>query len=112
MAFRISFFKATPHRVFNYNPRSYDPDTEKLKERERKTRSQQEAAAEEDAQKPYVPGSTIRGSFTKNYHYTSKRALPKYSGAIRWVVIVMLVALLIGIVYAINLGGHVMSLVK
>lgn len=111
MAFHISFFKAAPHRVFNYIPRSYDPDTEKLKERERKTRSLQEAA-EEDSQKPYVAGSTIRGSFSKNYHYTSKRALPKYSGAIRWIVILMLVGLLIGIVYAINLGGHVMSLVK
>ena len=83
MAFRISFFHTPKHRVFDYKPLYWDPKKEELEERVQKTRSLV-AAQKKNENKPYVPGSTIRGSFSKSHEV--KRKYPVRQKLIRSVV--------------------------
>ncbi|MBR5249693.1 MAG: hypothetical protein IKV28_03790 [Bacteroidales bacterium] len=66
MAVNFSFFKIPEHRVFNYQPRYYDPRKERreaLMKELKKEKAQLEGEAWED--EPYVPGKLIRGKFTE-----------------------------------------------
>lgn len=84
MAIRFSFFPTPEHKVFHYEPRYYDPRKERLEqlyEKYGKTpegmkKAEDELAAEQAASgdqasqpgvsKDYVPGSRIRGAFTRS----------------------------------------------
>ena len=83
MAIRFSFFPTPEHKVFHYEPRYYDARKERLEqlyEKYGKTpegmkKAEEELAAEQaDAadgdqsavHSDYVPGSRIRGAFTRS----------------------------------------------
>lgn len=84
MAIRFSFFPTPEHKVFHYEPRYYDARKERLEqlyEKYGKTpegmkKAEEELAAEQqsaaaDGEQPavhsdYVPGSRIRGAFTRS----------------------------------------------
>ena len=84
MAIRFNFFPTPEHKVFHYEPRYYDPRKERLEqlyEKYGKTpegmkKAEDEFAAEQaasggQASQPgvsmeYVPGSRIRGAFTRS----------------------------------------------
>ena len=92
MAIRFTFFPTPQHKVFHYEPRYYDPRKERLEqlyEKYGKTpegmkKAEEELAAEQTAagadpaaqpasSKDYVPGSRIRGAFTRSVE-ESRRA--------------------------------------
>lgn len=87
----ISFFRTPEHRVFHYTPRYYDPDKERLQELYKKYGKDKngkplEGTSQEidpegereiaEAQKKneYVPGASIRGSFSRAYEEHTKQA--------------------------------------
>jgi len=59
MGFNFGFFGTQEHRVFSYKPRYYD-----VKKAEREEMFGNVDGSKEKEE--YVPGSTIRGSFTGN----------------------------------------------
>lgn len=64
MGFNFGFFGSQEHRVFNYKPRYYDPEKEKLKQKFGKV----DGSLEEET---YTPGSYIKGSLRDgNYQRT------------------------------------------
>ena len=91
MAIRFSFFPTPEHKVFHYEPRYYDARKERLEqlyEKYGKTpegmkKAEEELAAEQKASgagedaasshSAYVPGSRIRGAFTRSVE-ESRRA--------------------------------------
>ena len=82
MAIRFTFFPTPQHKVFHYEPRYYDPRKERLEqlyEKYGKTpegmkKAEEELAAEKEApSKDYVPGSRIRGAFSRSVE-ESRRA--------------------------------------
>lgn len=69
MGLNFSFFKTPKHRVFNYQPRYYDPRKEALDERIARAR-EEEKGKEHD----YVPGRNIRTNFRKAVYENRKQA--------------------------------------
>lgn len=66
MGFSFNFFGKQEVRRFNYKPRFYDPEKE---ERRRKFGDHSKEAAD----KPYVPGKHLKGSFRDgNYSRTEE----------------------------------------
>ena len=75
MGIRLSFFNTPEHRVFNYQPRYYDPHKERLEELyakygktpEGKKLAEAEAREEGIAtESHYIPGQSIRGAFRRS----------------------------------------------
>ncbi len=60
----ISFFKVPQHRVFNYQPRYYDPE----KERREQRRKELGLADDDEANAEYSVGSLIRGGAMRSRH--------------------------------------------
>ena len=63
MGFNFGFFGTQDHKVFTYKPRYYDEKKEQRREIFGKVDGSNGSSREE-----YVPGSTIRGSFTSGDH--------------------------------------------
>ncbi|HHV04020.1 MAG: hypothetical protein WCQ69_06260 [Bacteroidales bacterium] len=96
MAFRISFFSTPKHRVFNYKPIYWDPEKEEFEARVRRAR-EKVASQKKDEEKPYVPGSSIRGSFSKRHEV--ERRYPKRQKLIRVIIILTIVVIMIMALY-------------
>ncbi len=90
---RISFFPTPEHKVFNYKPRFYDENKEEMKKRyekygkqypgesdsEKEITEKRENADKFDAKEAfkkdrYIPGKSIRGSFSKELEEHRKEA--------------------------------------
>lgn len=65
---RISFFNLPEHRVFTYRPRYYDETKEHIQELEKKY------ATDENGEKIYVPGMSIREAYRKGIDGKRKQA--------------------------------------
>jgi hypothetical protein len=65
---RITFFSTPQPRSFNYKPRYYDEDKERLAKIYEKYGKNPDGTPNPEAQKKstYVPGANIRGSFRKS----------------------------------------------
>ena len=107
MAFKISFFRTSQHRVFNYKPVYWDP---KKKEFETRVKQAREKYSVQKTGKDasYAPGSLIRGSFRKRPEL--KRGYPARQKMIRIVVILLLAALLVAIFYLTNAFGYLFKI--
>ncbi len=67
MGFNFNFFGSDEHRTFSYKPRYYDEEKEALKQKFGHVDGS-------DKDKPYVPGSHIRGSLRDgNYSRSTKQ---------------------------------------
>ena len=78
---KISFFPVPEHKVFHYEPRFYNPKEEQMRKRYEKYGKDYNKATEpykvaddtgtdsqsQKAERPYVPGQLIRGSFKAGY---------------------------------------------
>ncbi|HPV88245.1 MAG TPA: hypothetical protein PKU85_03405 [Bacteroidales bacterium] len=108
MALKISFFNTPKHRVFNYKPRFWNPEKEEFEERVRRAR--EKAGLEKgDENRPYVPGSSIRGSFQKRHEVV--RRLPKRQKLIRFVFIITIAIILIMALYFSKFIGYLYSII-
>lgn len=125
MAIRFSFFPTPEHKVFNYQPRYYDARKERLEqlyEKYGKTpegmkRAEEELAAElaasgdaepdsaHSASSEYVPGSRIRGAFSRSVEQ-SRRA----EGSQKVKKIITLITILAAIVVAYYLSQGLVKL--
>ncbi|MCK9305561.1 MAG: hypothetical protein PHP30_09770 [Bacteroidales bacterium] len=63
MAINLSFFRKTPHRVFHYEYRYYDPKKEAMEERLARLNEKEMVKNGK-----YVPGRYIRTHMRKNFH--------------------------------------------
>ena len=62
MGLNFSFFKTPTHRVFNYQPRHYDPRKEKMQERyDEAAKAKADEEGREWTNERYFPGRNIRG---------------------------------------------------
>ena len=110
MAFRISFFKTQPHRVFTYKPRFWNPQKEEFEARVRNAREKYQGTKEEDGKQTYVPGASIRGSYSK--HYQVSRRYPARQKLIRAVIIIAIVIILIMAFYLTDAYSRILSLMQ
>ncbi len=111
MALRISFFKTQPHRVFTYKPRFWNPQKEEFEERVKRAREKYQGTKEgEDGKSGYVPGASIRGSFTK--HYEVSRRYPGRQKLIRAVIIIAIAFILIMLFYMTDAYSRILSLMQ
>ena len=83
MGLRFSFFNTPEHRVFNYQPRYYDPHKERLEELYAKygktpegKKIVEEIAREEGirSESQYIPGQSIRGAFRRSVEQSRAQA--------------------------------------
>jgi hypothetical protein len=112
--FNISFFKTPSHRVFHYTPRYYDERKERIANIYKKYGKNPDGTpidTSKDAKdgqgatytKPYVPGESIRGSFSKGIEQHRRQAEKKKVK--RLINLITLVALAVAIYYiAIGVG--------
>jgi hypothetical protein len=83
MAFRITFFKTSKHRVFQYNPIYWDPEKE----------------AREERLNPQKRTELKRGSFQKALHSNRRHVSGKANKFTRIIIIVAAAALLTALIY-------------
>jgi len=95
MGFSFNFFRSTPHRVFHFDPRYFDPKKEAMDERYARLDDAQKA--KEDR---YIPGKYIRTNMRRNLYGNKKD-----SGKVLAVRVVILVSLFILIMLAYYLTG-------
>jgi len=107
MAFKISFFRTSQHRVFNYKPVYWDPKKEEFETRVKQAREKY-SVQKTGKDASYAPGSLIRGSFRKRPEL--KRGYPARQKMIRIVVILLLAALLVPIFYLTNAFGYLFKI--
>ncbi len=88
----FGWFGDQEHRVFNYKPMYYDPETEK---RRQMFGAVDGSVEREKKEGTYVPGSSIRGAF-RDGNYAQKRSASK---AHAFVGIVGLALLLVVLIY-------------
>jgi len=92
MGFSFNFFRSTPHRVFHYDPRYFDPKKEAMDERYSRL---------DDAQKTkegkYIPGKYIRNNMRRNL-YGNKKDSGKVL-AVRVIILASIVVLLMAAYY-------------
>jgi len=110
----ISFFRTPEHRVFHYTPRYYDEKKEHLQELYKKygkdkngkpiegiAQNEDPSAAREieEAEKKseYVPGASIRGSFSRGHEEHLKQA--GNQGVKRVITLVTLVIILVAVYF-------------
>lgn len=76
MGFGISFFKVPKNRRFDYKPRFYDPDKERIEEKKRKMGF---ADTEDEVESDGTPGSALRNGAMRKRHdmYTQKLSQQK-----------------------------------
>jgi len=84
-----SFFKQFKPRGFNYTPMYYDPEKERIEERERRIKA--ELGIKEEGDGEYIPRIT-RGSMS-NYFHQNKTRVQRYT-LIRLVVIALILFLI------------------
>ena len=65
---RISFFNLPEHRVFNYKPRYYDESKEHIDQ------LRQKYAKDENGERKYIPGMSIREAYRKGIEGERKPA--------------------------------------
>ncbi len=103
-SFKIVFFKRPNIRVFNYTPRYWDPDKEKLDERKRAIAKEMGVALPEDVANPDAPyRSNIKGQM-KRVLESGKRKKSGFSGG-RLFVLVLLALVVLGAYFGSNLFG-------
>ncbi len=104
----ISFFKLPKHRVFNYTPRYYDPEKEKLEERKREIAHELGVKLEEDASKenePYRPN--IKGKMQHVLTFgRRKSSLPQMN---RMVGFILLLLIIVALYFGSDLFGLLFS---
>lgn len=92
MGFTFNFFRSTPHRVFHYDPRYYDPKKEAMEERYARLSDEEKAK-----EGKYIPGKYIR-THMRNNLYKNKKDSGKVL-AIRLVILVSIIVLLVAAYY-------------
>ena len=90
MGFSFNFFGKQEVRRFNYKPRFYDPEKE---ERRRKFGDHSKEAAD----KPYMPGKHLKGSF-RDGNYSRTEEIGKNQKAIGVLTTILLFAVIFLIV--------------
>ena len=89
--FNFGFFGEQEHRVFNYRPRYYDPETEK---RKAMFGDVDGTADKERESGTYVPGSSIRGAF-RDGNYKRTRSTASRTQAIIGIITLLLIAVVL-----------------
>lgn len=103
-SFKIVFFKRPKIRVFDYTPRYWDPEKEKLDERKRAIAKEMGVTLAEDVVDPDAPyRSTIKGQM-KHVFEAGKRKKSGFSGG-RMFILVLLALLVLGAYFGSNLFG-------
>ncbi|MDR0661543.1 MAG: hypothetical protein LBG19_12330 [Prevotellaceae bacterium] len=103
-SFKIVFFKRSKIRVFDYTPRYWDPDKERLEERKRAIAQEMGVALPEYAIDPDAPyRSNIKGQMKRHFE-AGKRKSSKFSGG-RVFVFVLLFLIVLGAYFGSNLFG-------
>lgn len=119
----ITFFKTPSHRVFNYTPRYYDEKKDKMKERFVKygkdpesmntpystETPQSEAPTETNKDHQYVPGASIRGSFSRKHNVGDNR---KSAGNSKTKMFIMLITLAGAVIVAVYLSQGLSYIMK
>ncbi len=105
MGLSFNLFKSTPHRVFHYEPRYYDPKKEAMEERY--ARLNDDGKSKEDK---YIPGKFIR-THMRNNMYKNKKDVTK-TLLIRIVILASLVILLMAAFYLTDGLGFLLTPTK
>ncbi len=92
MALNFNFFRSTPHRVFNYEYRYYDPKKEAREERIARIQGEDQAK-----KGVYVPGRYIRNNMRKNFH--GNRSISGNTFLLRIIILLGLVAMILAAYY-------------
>ena len=101
---KIVFFKRPKLRVFNYTPRHWDPDKEKLEERKRLIAREMGVTLPEETVDPDAPyRSKIKGQM-KHILEANKRKKSGFSGG-RLFVLILLTLFVLGAYFGSNLFG-------
>lgn len=101
---KISFFKSPKLRTFNYNPRYWDPEKEKLEERKKAIAREMGVPVPEEAIDPDTPyRPNIKGQM-KRYMKAGKRKSIWAKGS-RLYVLLVLMLLIIAAYFSANLFG-------
>jgi len=93
MGLSLNFFRPTPHRVFHYENRYYDPKKEAMAERYAELEREKKGKSDD-----YVPGRIIRTKMRHNMYHNTKD-----SGKVFMNRVVILISILILIILAIYL---------
>lgn len=98
MGLNFGIFKTTRHKVFNYQPLYYDERKEALDEKIEKARRKEKGE--------YVPGASIKGSFSANkrIRYDVKRSKSRDSVR-RFITLAALVIFMIAMIYIVKYLG-------
>ena len=103
MALQFNLFKTPKHRVFNYNPRYYDPQQERAEELRAATGNAKNAAAMSDNERLRHLRSRMHKGFQQAaYHNRRSIGKPLIMRIIFFVTIVTLLILLFYLVSGVN----------
>ncbi|MCI1719769.1 MAG: hypothetical protein LKM37_01915 [Bacteroidales bacterium] len=102
----LKFFHMPAHRVFDYKPLYYDPKTEAMDEARKSAESQDKGK--------YVPGQIIHGGF-RQMKFTSRKSEGSsngYTRARRYVVYLLLIAIMVALLYFGQVFAKLIALYK